>query len=178
MSDKTKVITGKVRLSYAHIWEPYGKKDNDKKYSAMILIPKTDGETLLAIKEAIKTAYIEGADKLKGKGLAAPALGAIKNPLHDGDDEHPGEELYAGMMFLNAGNRYPIKVKDLNNTVITDHAEIYSGVYVNASIEFYAYNKEGGKGISASLRAIRKLEDGEKLGGDGSSSADHDFDNI
>ena len=52
MSEKTRVITGTARLSYAHIWEPYGKKDDAKKYSAMLLIPKEDTETLLNIKEA------------------------------------------------------------------------------------------------------------------------------
>ena len=173
MSEKTKVITGTVRLSYAHIWEPYGKKDDGKKYSAMLLIPKDDTETLLNIKEAVEAAYIEGSERLKNKGAkVAPSLGAIKTPLHDGDEEHPGEELYAGMMYLNAGNRYPVKVWNSEGEQIEDHDEIYSGCYVKASIEFYAYNTEGGKGIAASLRQIMKVSDGEKLGGDGSVTND------
>ena len=43
---------------------------------------------------------------------------------------------------------------------------------MKASIEFYAYNTEGGKGIAASLRQILKVSDGEKLGGDGSATND------
>jgi hypothetical protein len=38
------VITGKVRLSFAHVWEPYAFPGDtgDPKYSVMLLIPKTD----------------------------------------------------------------------------------------------------------------------------------------
>ena len=51
MADKattpTKVITGKCRLSFEHIWKP-SKMDEDSqaKYSASIIIPKTDSATL------------------------------------------------------------------------------------------------------------------------------------
>ena len=41
---KTKVITGIVRLSYAHIWEPTAGMEpgSGLKYSCALLIPKTD----------------------------------------------------------------------------------------------------------------------------------------
>ena len=47
----TKVTTGKVRLSYSHIFEPHAMNDGQEaKYSVSVIIPKTDKETLKAIK--------------------------------------------------------------------------------------------------------------------------------
>ena len=39
---ETKVITGKVRLSYAHLFEPYGMDGQEPKFSTAIVIPKSD----------------------------------------------------------------------------------------------------------------------------------------
>ena len=40
----TKVITGKVRLSYANLLEPKGFEGQEPKYSVVLLIPKDDAE--------------------------------------------------------------------------------------------------------------------------------------
>ena len=53
----TKVITGKCVLSYANVWVPKAASDGaTPKYSASIIIPKTDKVTIQKIKNAIKTA--------------------------------------------------------------------------------------------------------------------------
>ena len=42
MSATTKVVTGKVRFSYANVWEPRAMEGSDRaKYSVSILIPKS-----------------------------------------------------------------------------------------------------------------------------------------
>ena len=38
----TKVITGKVRFSYANVWEPKSVNGSDPKYSVSLIIPKND----------------------------------------------------------------------------------------------------------------------------------------
>lgn len=64
----TKVVTGKVRFSYANVWEPRAMEGTDRaKYSVSILISKTDSATLARIKEAIDTALKEGVAKFGGK---------------------------------------------------------------------------------------------------------------
>ena len=51
MSATTKVVTGKVRFSYANVWEPRAMEGSDRaKYSVSILIPKTDSATLSRVK--------------------------------------------------------------------------------------------------------------------------------
>ena len=77
----TKVVTGKVRLSYAHIWEPHSSTpEQEPKYSSAILIPKTDTMTVKKIQEAIEAAKEQGKAKWGGK---IPS--GIKLPLRDGD---------------------------------------------------------------------------------------------
>lgn len=75
----TKVITGKVRFSYANVWEPKSINGSDPKYSVSFIIPKSDKETIRKIKAAIEAAKKEGLSKLGGK---IPAN--LKAPLRDG----------------------------------------------------------------------------------------------
>ena len=60
--------------------------------------------------------------------------------------------------------------KHLND--IIDPNEVYSGCYGRASINFYAFNSNGNKGIACGLNNIQKLLDGEPLGGRSSASSD------
>ena len=46
----TKVITGEVRFSYLHVFEPYAAEVGQKaKYSVALLIPKKDKQTILLL---------------------------------------------------------------------------------------------------------------------------------
>ena len=67
---KTKVVTSKVRLSYAHIWEPHSSTpEQEPKYSTAILISKTDTVLLKKIQDAIDTAKEQGKAKTADKPL-------------------------------------------------------------------------------------------------------------
>ena len=171
----TKVVTGPdTRLSYAHIWEPSSINGSDPKYSVSLIIPKTDTKTVEAIKAAIKAAYDEGLNKLKGNGKTAPALNAIKQPLRDGDAERPDDDAYAGCYFLNANSKTQPQVVDRSVQPILDQNEVYSGCYGRVSVNFYAFNSNGNRGVACGLGNIQKIRDGERLGG-GPSSATEDF---
>lgn len=169
-----KVITGpKTRWSYANVWEAKSINGSKPKYSVSLLIPKDDEATVKAVKAAIQAAYEEGAAKLKGSAKSVPPLAAIKNPLRDGDIEKPDDEAYAGHYFINANNNTAPGIVDANRQPILDHSEVYSGVYGRASINFYAFNANGNKGIACALNNLQKIADGEPLGGH--SSAEDDF---
>lgn len=170
----TKVVTGpNTRWSYVNVWVPKSTNDGEPKYSVSLIIPKSDKKTLKKIKAAIEAAYKEGESKLKGKGKTVPPLNAIKTPLRDGDLERPDDEAYADVYFVNANSSTAPGIVDINCDPIIDHSEVYSGVYGRASINFYAFNVNGNKGIACGLNNLQKIGDGEPLGG--KSSAEVDF---
>lgn len=167
----TKVTTGKVRLSYAHLFEPHAIEGNEPKYSVSVIIPKSDKETLQAIKEAVNEAKEQGKGKWGGK---VPPN--VKTPLRDGDIDREGDEAYAGCYFLNANSKNKPGIVDINVQPILDATEVYSGCYARLTLNFYAYNANGNKGIAAGLGNVQKLADGEPLGG--FTRAEDDFDAI
>lgn len=179
----TKVITGKARLSYTHIFTPQKDDQGEDKYSTAILIPKSDKDTLRKIKSAVDAAKEQGKSKWGGK---IPTN--IKLPLRDGDEERPDDEAYAGHYFLNATSKNkPGIAKPIGKGAdgkmkfqeITDSTEVYSGCYAKASINFYPFDVKGNRGIAAGLNNVVKIQDGEFLGGRANLQddfADEEFD--
>lgn len=172
----TLVTTGLVRLSYANLWKPSSINGSAEKYSCALLIPKSDKITLGKIEAALTHLKAEATKKYGVKGKL-PSTFAL--PLHDGDEEKPGDDAYADCYYLNAkATNQPGIVgmeRDADGKLkrITDESEVYSGCYARASINFYIYDVPTGKGIAVGLNNIQKVKDGEPLAG--RSNADDDF---
>ena len=164
-----KVITGVSRLSYANLWEPKASVEGaTPKYSVSVIIPKSDKKTVADIRKAIEEALQEGIGKFGGR---KPAV--YKNPLRDGDVERPDDPAYKDSYFVNANSITQPKIVDRNVLPILEHSEIYSGVYARVSLSFYAFNRNGNKGVACGLGNVQKIRDGEPLGG--GSRAEDDF---
>lgn len=170
----TKVITGPAtRWSYANVWDPKSINGGAPKYSVSLIIPKSDTKTVEKIQAAIQAAYEEGQSKLKGNGKSVPALSVLKTPLRDGDMERPDDPAYADSYFINANSATAPGIVDADRNPIMERSEVYSGVYGRASINLYAFNSNGNKGIACGLNNLQKIRDGEPLGG--KSRAEDDF---
>jgi len=173
-SNPMKVITGPdTRWSYANVWEAKSINGGTPKFSVSLIIPKSDTRTIAKIKAAIEAAYREGEAKLKGNGKTVPPLSAIKTPLRDGDTERPDDPAYANSYFINANSSTAPGIVDADRQPILDRSEVYSGVYGRVSINFYAFNSNGNRGIACGLNNLQKIRDGEPLGG--KSRAEDDF---
>jgi len=169
----TKVVTSLVRLSYLHIWEPAAVEEGqEKKYSASLIIPKSDKALIKKIKAAIEAA--KEAGKTSKFGGKIPAN--WKNPLRDGDADRPDDEAYADSFFINANCKTQPGVVDKKLNKIMDQDEVYSGCYGYASVTFYPFNTNGSKGVACGLNHIMKVKDGEPLGG--RATAESDFAEI
>ena len=166
----TKVVTGRVRLSYSHVWDPVSVNGGDPKYSGAFIIRKDDSDTIDNINAAVDAAIEAGIAKFGAKVFGNRA--ALKLPLRDGDTERE-DEAYKNSYFVNASSFSAPRIVDRSVMPITDRDEVYSGCYVRASINFYPYSKAGSKGVAAGLGNIQKLDDGEPLGG--RSTAEEDF---
>ena len=165
----TKVVTGVVRLSYANVWEPKSINGGAEKFSVSLIIPKADAKTLGAIQKAIDAAIEEGRGKFGGK---IPSKAALKLPLRDGDIDRPDDEAYANCYFVNANSSSAPEIVDMSLNPVLNRSEVYSGVYARVSINFYAFNSNGNRGIACGLGNIQKVRDGEPLGGKASAADD------
>ena len=169
-----KVITGpNTRWSYANVWEAKSIAGGTPKFSVSLIISKDDTKTIDKINAAIEAAYKEGEAKLKGNGRSVPPLSAIKTPLRDGDEQRPDDPAYANSYFINANSTTAPGIVDADRQPILDRSEVYSGVYGRASINLYAFNSNGNKGIACGLNNLQKIRDGELLGG--RTRAEDDF---
>lgn len=173
-TNPTHVVTGKVRLSYAHVFQPYAQRqDQEAKYSTTVLVPKTDTQTKALIDAAIEAAKQAGASKWGG---AIPPLLAIC--VHDGDGPRPSDGMpfgdeCRGHWVFTASSKQPPKVVDANVQDILDQNEVYSGCYARVSVDFFPYNSNGKKGIGCGLQNVQKVADGQPLGN--RTSAEDDF---
>ena len=164
----TKVVTGKVRLSYVNVFEPRAAQPGQEaKYSLCVLIPKSDKATLEKIAKAVEAAKEAGKAQWGGK---VPA--GLKTPLRDGDTERDSAE-YKGHYFINCNSKQKPGVVDAAVNPIMDQSEMYSGCYGRVSINFYPFNVDGNKGIAAGLNNVQKLAEGDPLSG--RSRAEDDF---
>lgn len=166
----SKVITKtEVRLSYENLLTPRVQNEGDEPtYSTMILIPKSDEETVDAVKSAMKSALDDGiARKWNGK-----KPNGLRNPLRDGDEERPDDPNAKGMWFLNAkgpkGGIEPAFLYAKNGRLVESKdadapSIIYSGVYGRVSLNFYAYDRNGNRGVAAGIVAFVSSEHGERL---------------
>ncbi len=174
----TKVVTGKVRFSFVNVFEARAFGEGmDAKYSVMLLIPKSDVGTIDRIKKAIDAAAQKGLSTKFGGKLPA----VLKTTLKDADkDTNQDGEVFkdvwdntAGHYIINVSSKNQPQIVDANLNPIINPVEFYSGCYGRASINFFAFNTNGNKGISAGLNNLQKLEDGEPLGN--FSTAEQDF---
>ena len=172
----TKVVTGPVRLSYAHLFEPYAQQeDQTPKYSVQLLVPKTDKETIAKIEQTQKNALENGKNKFPGGKIPKN----WKNTFRDADEEQDTEEKpeLAGMMFMTISSNTKPGIVDKYLRPITKEEggedEVYSGCYARVSMNAAAFSVSGNNGVSFYVNNVMKVEDGERLGG--KSSANDDF---
>ena len=180
LKNDTKVVTGVVRLSYAHLFEPKSINGSDPKYSVSLIIPKDDKQMVKVLEQAIDNAKELGKSKWGGK---IPSN--LKLPLRDGDEDRPEDEAYENSYFINANSERAPQVVGTEKDKATGKAiplgpdEVYSGCYARASINFYPFNVNGNKGVACSLISIQKIDDGEPLAGVASApEEDFEFDEV
>lgn len=177
-----KIVLRNVRLSYEHIFTPTAFDDSqDVKYSAVFIIPK-DHNDLPAVKRAMFEAGQEAfsADFVKPGEWPRGFTCGLKDA--DVDTNSLGDVLaeinpeYKGCYIISANSaRRPNVVNRKNHPLTEEDGVIYSGCYVNASLNAagYTYGKIK-KGVKCYLNGVQFVADGAKFGTD----ATDDFDAL
>ena len=75
-------------------------------------------------------------------------------------------------MFIDGKSKEAPQIVDRKVQPIIDPMECGSGDYCNVSVNFYAYNANGNRGVAAGLGNIQKIKDGERLAGRASAASD------
>ena len=124
------IVLTNVRLSYAHLDKPYSNNGGEPKYSATILVPKTDPANRQKIDAAIRAATARMREK---KGNSFPAT--PKTSVHDGDGVRPsdgqpfGDEC-KGCWVFTASSKTPVSYTHLD--VYKRQIQLCVGLYHTA----------------------------------------------
>ncbi|MDD3337846.1 MAG: DUF2815 family protein [Lachnospiraceae bacterium] len=176
----TKVLTGEVRLSYAHLSEPYANPNqpgSEPKYSVTMLIPKQDVATKADIESSMRAAY-EAAVINDWKGARPQLRNAL---VYDGDGVRNDGTKFgaecAGHWVITANSKRKPQVVDMSN-INSELApqDIYSGMFARVTLNFFSFSSNGNKGVGCGLGNVMKTRDGEPLAG--GASAVSDFEGI
>ncbi len=161
------VITN-VRFDWLFIWEARAAQEGGpKKFSACCLIPKEDKKQVKEIEKAIENAKQQGI----AKGMYTEAQTKAKDfrmCLRDGDEEVAAEQRpahYKGHYFFNCSSDAQPGIIGPDGKPILNPDSFYSGCYGHVDVNFYPFNKKGGKGVAAGLNNIMKAQDGDRLDG-------------
>ena len=160
------MITGVFRASYAHVFQPQAPKgDGEPKYQITMLFAKSDQASYQAICAAMNQALEDGVQKVFGGHKPARP----KMPLYDGDgvmdNGEPFGEECRGCWVVRASSKVRPSVVDQDIQPILDPNGFYSGCYARASVNFFAFNQNGNRGVGCGLNNIQKIADGEPLSG-------------
>lgn len=163
------VTINDVRFSYCNLFQPkapFNNPQGEPKYSVTVLVPKTNTAAKAVIDNAIAQAIDAGVSS-KWNGVRPPQPAIC---VHDGDGPRPsdgsafGEECKGCWVFTASTKQPPFVVDEYVQNII-DPTKVYSGMWGNVNVTFFAYNNAGKKGIGCGLNGVQKIRDGETLGG-------------
>lgn len=151
-----------VRLSFPALFTAKSVGDGDPKFGANFILDRKIHATLIAkLEKAIERTAL---DKFKKKVNLSPR----NKCLHDGNEDSVAEKDGYGddVMYIRASTDRRPAVVDRDLTPLAEQdSKPYAGCYVNATIRLYAWeHKTGGRGVSAGLRAVQFVKDGEAFG--------------
>jgi len=164
-----------VRLSFPGLFNAEAfKPGDDPKFKATFLVPKNDQQIAVIeakILAALKEKYPTKADQILKQIRGNPN----KFCFQDGDTK--SYDGYEGMMALSAkSTARPTVINADRSPLVESDGKPYAGCYVNASIDFFAYDSSG-IGVSASLRGVQFVRDGDSFAGGRPADAD-EFDEV
>lgn len=180
-----------VRLAFPQLWVATAPKGGgEKAFSASFLLPPNHTQIIDPTKpnKKVKTAdYIyDVVFKAVAEAKWGPKAGAYlkamraagKVALRDGDTKSEYEG-FEGNLFVSTRSKVRPSVFDgQRNPITPDEGIVYSGCYVNGSVEFWAQDNDFGKRINAQLRGVQFYRAGDAFAGGSTAAESDEFDEI
>lgn len=180
----TPIMTPVFRASYVKLLKAEKNNLNGKMEYSVVALFKKDAD-LTALKKAALDACIKkwGADKTKWpQKNPVTGAGGVRSPFRDQAERGklneetgqmvlpPGYE--AGAIFINLKSEQKPGVVDENVQDIIDASKIYSGCWMRATVNAFAYEQKGNAGVSFGLNNVQKHADGDPIGGNRTKATD------
>lgn len=171
------LTTPEFRVSFPNVFSARRMDETDQnskaKFSITMLFPKATNIDVLkiAVRNAVLAKWPDEAKRPKN----------LRLPFRDGaekDYEGYGVDVIfcSATSTMKPGLVGPYGGPDGKVQAIIEPSEFYAGCYARATINAYAYEVKGNKGVAFGLRNIQKLRDGEPFSG--RNKAENDFDAI
>lgn len=165
-----KFVTNPGTIRYPHLFEMWAGIEGSKpSFSCLPVIAKTDTEKVKEFQDKIQEAMDEGKKKFGNKWKNP------RNPMKDGDEQQPGNDLgFKGHYFFNCKSYNPVDVYDIDSSDITkeNSNKIYGGIEAKVSVNLYTYCKGGNCGVGVGLRGLKKTAEGDPLSSRGNTKKD------
>ena len=160
------IITPKARMSFPNLFRPRAAQGSDKeKFGVALLIPPTADVKLLK-DAAAKAAKEKWGDNLPSK---------LKSPFLDAGD-HDREGYDEGWLLVRASTLQRPGIVNAAGANVTEESEVYPGRWCLASLNAFAYDSSGNRGVSFGLQNVQVLDHDEPIGG--RSRPEDDFESV
>ncbi len=166
-----------VRAAFLKPWKAETVNgEGEAAFSSSFIINPNDPQ----IKDIEKAMQQVAKDKwgAKWEAVYKQMKAGDKLALHDGDTKSQYEG-FEGMMFISSRTKTrPLTINRDKSPVTEEDGVLYSGCYVNVSLELWAQDNNYGKRINAQLGGIQFYKDGDAFSGGGSAADESDFDDL
>lgn len=175
-SNTTKTVTPKARIAFAQLFEAKSFDGNPAKFGCTLIFDK-EAQASPEFKKMKELASNSAKEKWGDK---LPAT--MRSPFRSSSEKEGMAGFDEGTVFINVSSKNQPRVVDKNKVngafpLIQDASKVYSGAYVRASVNAYAYDQKGNKGVAFGLNNVQFLTDGERLGG-GQTNPNDEFENA
>jgi hypothetical protein len=174
-----RIMLRDVRQSFMCYWKPEpfpNSTDPTPYFSGTYLLP-ADHPQLPELKKICLELCVEKWGKTKGPAIYKAIQMTGKIFLRDGNAK-PDYDGFPGNWFISARSKVMPSYFDGQKQPITEaQGVLYSGCYVNVSLEMFAYTK-GNNGLGARQRGVQFLRKGDAFGGGGPPADESEFDEI
>lgn len=169
---KTTLKLGPILGSYANLFKPRAVDPKDEpKYSLSLLFSKNaTGPEKKSLEELNK--MVEFVAVQKWGPNYRKTIPKFKHPLRDGDVDKPDHKEYVGKMFANASSKRAPGIVDRQLKPVTTEDEAYSGCQFVVSVNVYAFEVKGNKGVALGLNNVLVFAKGERIDGRKEAAAD------
>lgn len=161
-----------VRVSYLYAFKPYVGTGNDGKPTQSYCVHgifAPDSPNVVKVKAAQRAVALAKWGT-NGEQVLQQLANQDRICLHSGDRNKPGEDAYAGKLYVSANNRTKPRIvvtRGGSNVEIgeDDPCAPYSGCIGNLIVGVWAMENKFGKRINASFMGIQFVKHEQRLGG-------------